>query len=144
MKNTKIIIVDSSVAVKWVNSQNEQFVDQANRIIQDVQMDKFSILMPELAKYEVANALIYKGLEISLLQTSLDDFYHLPIQFISEYKQQALVTLEIATTYNITYYDASFIALAKDQKADLITDNPKHQKKYKGKDVKIIPLKNYI
>ena len=144
MKITKFIVIDSSVAVKWVNIQDERLTDRANQIMQHVQENKFTILMPELAKYEVANALIYKKMEFSLLEISLDDFYHLPISFIPETRHLALSALEIAISNGITYYDATFIALAKNQRADLVTDNPKHQNKYKGKEVRIIPLKDYV
>lgn len=42
---------------------------------------------------------------------------------------------------NITYYDASFIALAKLENAQLVTDNPKHQGK--TTEVKVIALQDY-
>ena len=41
----------------------------------------------------------------------------------------------------MTYYDASFIALAKQEDAILVTDNPKHQTKISG--VKVVPLGEY-
>jgi len=75
---------------------------------------------------------------------SLATYHHIPIQFIAQDEQQAKDAMRIAYENKITFYDASFIALAKDQKADLVTDNPKHQNKYKGKEVRIVPLKNYI
>jgi len=51
--------------------------------------------------------------------------------------------MSIAQESNITFYDAVFISLAQSLRADLITDNYKHQSKYTGKDVRIIPLKEY-
>ena len=50
-------------------------------------------------------------------------------------------SVEIAESAGITYYDASFMALAKQEKATLVTDNPKHQRKIQG--IKVIALKNY-
>ena len=143
VKTTKFVVIDSSVAVKWVSSQNESCVDLANKIIQHAQEDKFHILMPELSKYEVANALVYKKLDIELLLISLEDFYHLPIKFVHDNQKLALKTAEIAVLNKITYYDASFIALAIEYKADLITANPKHQSKYSSKDIKVISLEHF-
>lgn len=142
MSATRLIAVDSSVGVKWINSQEEKHVNLANRILQHAQENKFTIIMPELSKYEIANALLYKKLEFSLLQTSLEDFYHLPIRFIPENQRLAFQSVEIAVFYNITYYDASFLALAKEYKAKLITDNPKHQDK-KISGLNVVSLKDY-
>ena len=137
------LIVDSSVAVKWVNAQNEKLVDEANKIMKNAQEKKILIVMPELAKYEVANALVYKGLPFELLQTAIEDFYYLPIKFIAEDAGLAQINIDIAEKYHMTYYDSSFIALAKKMRGVMVTDNPKHQKKYQEKIPKIISLKDY-
>lgn len=50
-------------------------------------------------------------------------------------------TMQIAAENKITYYDASFIDLAKEKKAVLITANPKHQQSVKG--VRVVNIKNY-
>ena len=99
--------------------------------------------MPELAQYEIGNVLINKKLRLSDVKESLTFFYKIPIFFYKENYRLAVLTAQIAFKYGITFYDAAFIALAKDQKADLVTDNPKQQKKYQDKKVKVIPLKNY-
>ncbi len=137
------MVVDSSVAVKWVNNQNEEYLQQANAILKHAQKGKISIIMPELAKYEIGNALLNKGMNLSASKISLTIVYAIPIQFISQDLESAQESMGIAQNSNMIFYDASFIVLAKRFKADLITDNPKHQKKYKGKDIKIIALKEY-
>jgi len=47
----------------------------------------------------------------------------------------------MAKEEKITYYDASFIALAQQENAIFITDNTKHQGK--TSEVKVIPLSKY-
>lgn len=138
-----VIVIDSSVGVKWVNGQDEQHIDKANKLIEDAQKNNITLVMPELSKYEICNALLYKKLDISSLQTSIDDFYHLPIRFIPEDLETAIMAAQIATEIKITYYDATFLALAIKLKARLVTSNQKHQKKYHGKDVVVIPLNMY-
>ncbi|OGK13745.1 hypothetical protein A3A93_05390 [Candidatus Roizmanbacteria bacterium RIFCSPLOWO2_01_FULL_38_12] len=143
MKNTKKkIVVDSSVAVKWINSLDEDYLDKADKLIKDVQNSNIDLIMPELAKYEIGNALLNKQLSLEQLQTTLEDFYTLPISYFSEDKELSLSTAELAQKYQITYYDASFIALAAKLKASLITDNPKHQKK-SIKEIEVFLLKDY-
>lgn len=135
--------MDSSVVVKWVNSQGEKFLRQADTILKHMQNGEILITMPDLAKYEVGNALLNKEMSLSATQTALGTVYEIPIQFVSQDKAMAQTTLEIAKDSGMTYYDASFIALAKRLKVDLVTDNPKHQNRYRGKEIKIISLQYY-
>lgn len=142
MKNNNILVVDSSVALKWLHKTNEDNLSQADLIIKRAQENGILLYMPELAKYEIGNALVYKNLELLILMRLVERFYVLPIQFISEDLNLSQLTIEIAHVNKITYYDASFISLAEKLHADLVTDNPKHQK-LRGKKLKVISLKDY-
>lgn len=136
------LVIDSSVVVKWLSQKDEGYLDQANQIIQDVQSGAVTLLAPELLKYEVANALLLgKRLSQSDASTPLSTLFTLPIQFVPQSETLANETYKIAQQSGITYYDASFMALAMQENATLVTDNPKHQ----GKTAKIqvTPLKDY-
>jgi len=39
MNKKQPFVVDSSVIVKWVNSQNEKYVEEANNILDDARAD---------------------------------------------------------------------------------------------------------
>ncbi len=143
MNNKKTLVVDTSVAIKWLNKDRENFLDRADNIIRKAQTEEIVIVMPELSKYEIGNALLYKNSDLPLLETVIEDFYNLPIEFIGEDLEIAQKTVEIAYKNNITYYDASFISLAEKLKAVLVTDNPKHQKKFPGVLIKVVNLKDY-
>lgn len=143
MRGKKLLVIDSSVAVKWLHQINEDYLFQADLIIKNAQKKEITLVMPELAKYEIGNALVYKNLEVPILLRLIEDFYLLPIQFVPEDVNLARLTIEIAQNYKMTYYDASFIALAKKLKGVLVTNNPKHQQKYKDTQPKIIALKDY-
>ena len=135
------VVVDSSVVVKWINSQNESNLQQADKLLKANQRGESKLYVPELTKYEVGNVLWKKGLDRTTAKASLATLYSLPLYFITQDEIQAQETLEIALGNGITFYDASFIALAKYLNEPLITDNPKHQKKYTG--ITVIPLQNY-
>lgn len=137
------LVIDSSVAVKWLTIKNESNFEEADRILKDFESGKIRIFMPELSKYEVGNTLLKKGLTANNIKTALKEFYRLPIEFIPETAYSASLSAEFAYKYKISYYDASFITLAKQLEVGLITENTKHQGRYKGKDIKVIPLKNY-
>lgn len=137
----QVIIADSSVIVKWLDDQNEPRLEKAAEILKDAQNNKIILYAPGVSRYEIGNALLKKKLEITLAQDTLTTAYELPVIFVPETEKLANLTYEIAFKNHITYYDASFIALAKQLDATLVTDNPKHQAKVKG--VKVVPLKDY-
>lgn len=142
MKNADIFIIDSSVALKWLHKMNENYLDQADLVMKKAQRDETTLIMPELAKYEIGNALLYKNLELPIIVRLIEQFYVLPIKFIHEDITLAQITVKTAHEYKITYYDASFIALAIKLKATLITNNPKHQRK-NIEDIRVIDLKDF-
>ncbi len=142
MDFSKKVIIDSSVIVKWLSEQDENHVAQANKVLGDVKGGQIVLYAPELAKYEVANALLTgKNIAPSDVKISLATLYSAPIQFIPETLELAQNTYKIAHTSQITYYDASFVSVANSLDATLVTENVKHQAKFKG--VKVVPLKDY-
>ncbi len=137
----KQIVVESSVSVKWINQNDERLLDKADKLLLDAQAGKVNLLAPELSKYEIGNALLRKGLDLPNAYESLGTVYQLPVTFVPQSEELARQTYEIAEQANITYYDASFVALAKAQNATLVTDNPKHQAK--SQEARIESLKDY-
>ena len=140
MKAIKIVI-DTSVAVKWLNAQEEKLVEQADKILKDFERGKCEIFMPELARYEIGNALLHKKMTAPEFKLSLASFYAIPIKFVPEDLEMAKETAEIAVKTGMTYYDACFVTLAKKLGAKLVTDNPRHQGKFA--EVKVLALKDY-
>ena len=138
----KQIVVDSSVAVKWFNTKDEDNLDQADKLLKELEEEKIEIFMPEISKYEITNALLYKKLSLSLIETSLSTIYSMQVKFVPLDNVLAAQTVEIAFKNKITFYDACFLSLAKKIKGELVTDNIKHQRK-NIEDIKVIELKNY-
>lgn len=89
----------------------------------------------------VMSCLSQKKLPQNSGEEALELYYSLPIQYFSLTENLSQVTFLIGRNKNITFYDASFMALAKQENALLVTANPKHQQKFPG--VKVIPLKEY-
>lgn len=137
----KPVVVDSSVTVKWINQIDEELLDKADKLLGDAQSGSVSLIAPELSKYEIGNALLKKKLELSMAYESLGTVYQLPMTFIPETEELAKQTYKVASQNGITYYDASFIALAQQENAILVTENVKHQGKPKG--VKVTSLRDY-
>jgi|SRR3989338_1672198 len=137
-----VLVVDSSIIIKWLSQDNEQYLDTSDKILREAQNESVILIAPELAKYEVGNVLLLsKHLTPSQSVIALNQFYNLPIKFIAESEESAQETFTLAYVLGITYYDASFMSLTKQYNATLVTDNVKHQ----GKDpkIKVISLRDY-
>lgn len=135
------IVLDSSVIAKWVNRQNELNIEKSDKLLDDCRQGIIKLFIPELAKYEIGNVLWKKKLDPDLFHPVLDVLYSSPIEFVCLNLQNAVRILEITNENGMTYYDATFVELAERLKAILVTDNPKHQSKFKG--VKIVSLVDY-
>lgn len=136
------VVIDTSVIIKWLNKVNEDNIEEADQVMNSTLKGKIELFAPELARYEIGNVLL-KGKQLSLDQAyiSLATVYSLPINFITESEELARETYSLASELNITYYDASFMSLAKYYDAILLTENVKHQGK--STQLKVKSLKDY-
>lgn len=136
------LVIDSSIIVKWLNRKDEENIEQADQILEDTKNGKVELITPELAKYEVGNVLLKgKKLTPSEASISLETVYSLPITYIQDSEDLAKDSFSLAYDYGITYYDASFLSLARQYNATLITQNVKHQGK--TKKIKVKSLAEY-
>src|SRR3989344_9241901 len=82
-------------------------------------------------KTSLIQFLLCSQLAVNKAKTVLEKFYNLPILYVNESQKLAQSTYEFASKFGLTYYDASFISLASQFGAILVTDNIKHQGKVK-------------
>lgn len=134
------IVLDTSVIFKWLNVQNENLIDEAEKILDQLRKGRIKVYLPELSKYEVGNALWKRKLSSAEVNFDLEIFYDYPLEFISLDLPLSKRTSEIALDNNITFYDASFIAVAEKLGANLVTENSKHQRSGIKTKIKILPL----
>ena len=138
----KKVVVDSSVIVKWLNQDQEEHIEQADELLTACQQEKIQLYTPELAKYEVANALLKgKQLPPKSAKIALRALYKLPINYVADTEALAQKSYQLARLHRITYYDAVFVSLAQSLRGALVTDNPKHQGKVSS--AKVIALSRY-
>lgn len=137
----KRIVVDASVMVKWIRTEKELLLEQADTLLRDTQKDKIELYAPELAKYEIGNVLVKRKLKLLEAKSSLATLYHIPINFIPETQELAEQSYTLADKLTITYYDAAYISLAQELSCSLVTENVKHLGKVST--IKVIPLAEY-
>jgi predicted nucleic acid-binding protein len=124
--NNSTVILDSSVIAKWFFPESNS--KKALEIKDKFTDNTISIVIPLLLYYEVNNLLKTAVKRFRIDEDDAIKVYHafLQLNFIS-YSTELLLkkTLEIAIKYNISSYDASYIALAEYLQFQFVTADKK-------------------
>jgi len=128
------LVLDSSVFLKWF-LQEEILADCALRLRQFFLAGSASIQSPTLALYEFSNALRYKNdWTLSEIQQAITSLWNMGIRWSPTNALVMKRAVEIARQFDITIYDATFIALAQAQDCLLITADQKLLQRVGGLD----------
>ena len=114
------LLVDASVALKWfLPPEREPRADLARELI-----GNSSLLTTTLVIHEIANILVRSsGLskpEIKRAMNLLDDICGEPAGLTREDRE---MSIELATRHRITFYDASYAAIAIRLRRTLVSDD---------------------
>lgn len=122
-----LYVVDSSVVFKWYRQPgDEEYVPQAVSILEGHLQGNFEIHVPDLLFYELGNILRFKETQVSHdALTILKETFALALQIHSINLLLAEEAFRFAQKYNITFYDASFVALSYLLHAPFITADRK-------------------
>lgn len=118
-----MVVVDSSVAFKWI--VNEEGSDRAETLLR-----REVLAAPDMILYEVSNVLhCQKRLPDARVQALLNTFLGFHVEIFALPSQKFGRVAELSRQFDITAYDASFIAMAELLKTELITADHKLLKK---------------
>ena len=127
----EIMILDSSVIFKWFF--DEEGTDRALAILQDIQKEKISMFAPRLLFYEIGNSLLYhKPFTEDKIKYASKILEELSFSFYDFTFQEWNTIIDEAHHYNISFYDYSYLFLAKQLNTQLITADTKLFKKNKN------------
>lgn len=127
------LVLDSSIIIKWFSEEEDTSIALALR--DNYVKGKISIACPDLIIYEIANALRYnKALKEKDVKDSVNSLLSTGISIIVPTKSVSESAISIAFQYNITVYDAYFIALAKELNFKYITADENLYNKIKKLD----------
>jgi predicted nucleic acid-binding protein len=119
--NPKFYIVDSSVYLSYL-LPDEKLPSSLKSIINKFINNKVDFAAPAIIKYEIGNsmksAVKQKRVSDSEAIMIYNTFLEFPIHFFSPNYQE---TLKIATNLNLSFYDASYLALAIEKNTKLLT-----------------------
>lgn len=135
----KKILLDSSVIIKWFKSEKENKVEEAEQYLVDFLDDKIKIFVSQLTLLEIINSALYdKFVPFEAWKKNIEFFFGLNIQIIPLDEDSFFELFIIGHKYQITSYDASYIALAKELQIDFVTADIKLAAKVKLPFVKLL------
>lgn len=130
-------IVDASVAVKWFSEEVGR--QKALDLLKNAQSGKLSLYAPDLLLYEVGNAL-WKGKRMPDHEVNEALFFllELGIEFVRLDPSVIEHATKAMASYDLTFYDAVYAAIAIALSGTLVSANPKDHAKIK--DLKMIRI----
>lgn len=135
-------VVDASVAIKWFADEEKSEI--ARSLLRNAELETIRIFAPDILLYEIGNAL-GKGKHFGR-QDIIDALDVLLDSSVEVRNLDRLLIAQIASfmeRYSLTFYDASYAALAHTLSIPLISENPKDHGKIKEIEVKsLASLKN--
>ncbi|MGB2726861.1 MAG: type II toxin-antitoxin system VapC family toxin [Halobacteriota archaeon] len=115
-----MIILDASVVVKWFSE--EEYTDKALAIRERIRVGEERVFVPDLLLYELANALKYNpSFDANDVSDAITSIFDMDVDIVTPIPEIVNSAVTLAFEYNITVYDAFYIALAKDLELTLIT-----------------------
>ena len=117
-------MVDASVTFKWlVPDSAEEDVPAAKALLVDHMEGRARISIPALLYYEVGNILLFGRARPPVEEAleSLTDLFSIPLEVVSPAPASANAALQLASLHGLSYYDATYVALAELLDCPLIT-----------------------
>jgi predicted nucleic acid-binding protein len=122
-------LLDSSVVLKWFR-RDEVWRDVALQLRRAYIEGRMVIYVPDLLTYEIANVLRYKpDLSQGQVQAALNSLYDMQIRIVKGSREVIKEAIRLAYLYDVTVYDAAFVAIAEYLNVPFITADDKLSQK---------------
>jgi len=118
---TTPLVVDSSVAVKWIVRDDESDVDAALGLLNRHRAGELTLCAPAHMRVEFLDALWSFRLDADALLRAEDVLTRLHLDWYPADTFLARSAIPLAVTYRLTVYDALFAALANQLDCELVT-----------------------
>ena len=121
MNRFDVYVVDSSALLLYL-LPDEKLSISVKSILNKFFRNEISLAAPHILKYEVGNALKsavkQKRLDTTQAIIAYTSFLDFSIQYFTPNYQE---TLQLSIQHNLSFYDASYLCLAQEKKAKLLT-----------------------
>lgn len=119
------LVVDSSVAIKWLKPQNEMHVSEARALLEEHKDGRTLLVAPSLLLLEIMNALRSHQATAEQMNRAVDLLLGLHIELVEPDAGLLKTATEMAVGHSLTIYDALFAALAERLSCPLVTADRK-------------------
>ncbi len=118
------LVLDSSVIVKWFSQ--EEYTDKALIIREKFLKGNPSIIVPDIQIYEIANALRYnKTFQKTEVKNAVKSLIDIGLPIFVPTKDIIEEAVEVSFEFDISFYDAYFVALARRLNLPMVTADEK-------------------
>ncbi|OGD83380.1 hypothetical protein A3G14_02885 [Candidatus Curtissbacteria bacterium RIFCSPLOWO2_12_FULL_38_9] len=121
------VALDASVVIKWFFE--EEGTDAALQLLEEHKLEKIQINVPDLLFFEFGNTVVKKFREDidtrKEFNRNLTDLLAIGLNFAETTPDLLKLAYSVANRYEITFHDATYIALAKNLKCNFITADKK-------------------
>lgn len=129
----KTYVLDTSVVVKWFSEYDENGRKRAIGLRDEILEGKYFITAPDLMFYELANALRYNPrFTVKDVKDAIQSVIEMGFDIKGIEANIMTRAVEIAFRFNITIYDAYFLALSRVEEKPFITADYKLVECIKG------------
>jgi predicted nucleic acid-binding protein len=116
------IVVDTSVLIKWIKTRDEELRSEALELLGVVQRQALEVTVPALLLYELGNLLLLKTrLDSNSIVAAIEHVLRLPIAVANPEPGVLRRTARLGRELELTFYDASFLALAEELDCVFVT-----------------------
>jgi predicted nucleic acid-binding protein len=116
------IVIDTSVLIKWFKTRDEEYLREARQLLEEIERHEVEVHVPALLLYEVGNILLLKTrLGPAALDEVVERLETLPFVVAPPATPLLKQALRLGREFSLTFYDASFLALAVELDCPLVT-----------------------
>jgi len=116
------IVVDTSVLIKWFKRRDEELLAEAEQLLEEIEHRHIAVHVPALLLYEIGNILLLKTrLGLAALDEAVQRLEALPFVVAPPATPLLMRALRLGREFSLTFYDASFLALAVELDCPLVT-----------------------
>ncbi len=121
MEAVNPVVVDSSVAFKWLHHLDETNVDAANALLNEHERGSMLVTAPAGLHAELANALRYSALPQDEVLSLIDTLGGYRIELVPATPARLGAAVRLSYRHGMSVYDALFLALAEELGCPLVT-----------------------
>ena len=120
----QVVLMDASVVVKWCAPAGEPRAAEAAALLEAHLQGSLTAAVLDLTFYEVGNALTAKGFTGTELEGLLDLLWVWDLEWIPlGGGEQSRTVASLVDRYELSFYDASYLAAATTRALPLVTDD---------------------